>query len=87
MNVELSERTRERLETLVSEGSYSSVEAAIEAAVASLPYSGFDGVDVEGLSAQAEASRGNKLGRLLDEGYEAELRAKLNATIAPHRKP
>ncbi|MEO8541417.1 MAG: hypothetical protein ABI577_16865 [bacterium] len=85
MHVELSERARERLERLVEDGSYPSVEAAIEAAVASLRDSGFAGVDVEVLARQAEATRKNNTSRLIDGAYEAELAAKLNGIIAPHR--
>ena len=85
MEVQLSERARERLESLVEEGAYPSVEAALEAAVATLEHPDFVGIDVAALDRQAAATRKGGTSRLIDEAYESELKAKLHALIAPHR--
>ena len=61
MNVELSERARQRVAELVEEGAYPSVEAAIEAAL-------------EQLALPTTALSDERLSELLEEGY-ADIRA------------
>ena len=81
MQVKLSQAAQERVESLVRDGAYPSVEAAVEAAVAHLEHPDFDGIDLEELDRQARETRANGSARELDAAYEAELRAKVEAIV------
>ncbi len=55
MHVELSAAAQERVESLVRDGAYPSVEAAIEAAVEKLEHPDFAGIDVDAAQRRVDA--------------------------------
>jgi Arc/MetJ-type ribon-helix-helix transcriptional regulator len=81
MNVELSERARQRVENLVRDGAYPSVEAAVDAAVAKLEHPNFDGIDLPAIHAQLDADVAAGRVHEYTPEFRAEMRRKLEALI------
>ena len=73
------------MESLVEDGTYSSPEAAVEAALDLLQGDDWEGLDPEALARQANATRANGTFREANEAYIAEMRAKANAIIESKR--
>jgi|GEM_PF-5040147 len=82
MQVRLSPEAQERVESLVREGVYPSVDAAIEAAVQQLDHPDFDGIDIEEMSRVAEAAHRDGTAQRVDDAYLDELNHKVQALIA-----
>ena len=80
MKVELSERSRRTVESLVEDGTYATVEAAVEAAIEAFE-TDWDGIDVTELAGQARRSRSEGTFREADDAYFAEIRVKAHAII------
>jgi len=80
MKIELSERSRQVVESLVEDGAYPTPEAAVEAAIEQIadPWAG---IDVAALAEQARRSRAEGTFREADDAYLAEVRARAQAII------
>jgi len=80
VKVELSERARRTLESLVEDGTYPTVEAAVEAAIDAFD-ADWDGIDVAEIVEQARRSRVEGTVKEANEEYVAETLAKARAII------
>ena len=81
MHVELSSAAQDHLQSLVADGSFASIESAIEAAVLALPFEGLEHLDFDELHRRNQADIA--AGRVFDATPEfmANVRARAEARI------
>lgn len=80
MKVELSERSRRTVESLVEDGSFPTAQAVVEAAIDALAVD-WDGIDAAGVIDEADRSRREGTLKEANDEYVAELLAKARAII------